>query len=129
MAEQLIQLDLAEHRAQRRLRQLRGLVNIVGYLDGRVVGVDHIERNHSVHLDGDVVAGNHVLSWNLEHVLSQRDANHRLHRPEDKDDAWPVWRWRNATQGEDHTALVLAENLDAVEHVENENGQNDCKRS
>ena len=78
MAEQLIELHLAQHRAQRGLRELRGLVNVVGHLDGGVVGVDHVERDHRVHLEGDVVAGDDVLGRNFEHFLAQGDADHLL---------------------------------------------------
>jgi len=40
MTEQLVELNLAQHRTQRGLRELRGLIDVVDHLDGRVVGVD-----------------------------------------------------------------------------------------
>ena len=129
MAEQLVKLHLAQDCAQRGLRQLRGLVDVVGHLDGRVVGADHIERDHGVHLDGDVVAGDHVLRGNLQHILAQADAHHLLEGAEDKDDAGAVRLGRDAAQGEDDPALVLAQNLDAVENIQDDDGDKDQNRS
>ena len=112
VAEQLVQLDLAQDRTQRGLGKLGGLVDVVGHLDGGGVGVHHVERDHGVHLEGDVVAGDHVLGRNLEHILTQRDAHHLVKGPEDQDDAGPLGGGQGAAQPENHPALVLAENLD-----------------
>jgi len=38
VGQQLVEIDLAEHRAQRGLRELRGLVDVVGDLDDRLDG-------------------------------------------------------------------------------------------
>jgi hypothetical protein len=132
MAEQLVQLHLAQHRAQRGLRKLRGLVDVVGHLDGGVVGVDHVERDHGVHLEGDVVAGDHVLRGNLQHLLAQRDAHHLVEGPEDQMMPGPFGRRAGRGPGEDDAALVLAEDLDGVEQVEDDDGdenQNRVKKS
>src|SRR5208337_4043724 len=125
MAQHLVQLYLAQHGAQRGLGKLRGLVDVVGDLDGGVVGIHHVQRYHRVHLQGDVVAGDDVLGRNLEHLLAQREAHHLVDGPENQDDARPLWRSQNAAQTENHSALILLQDLDGVEQVEDNDGDYD----
>ena len=62
LGQHLVQLVLAEHRAQRRLRELAGGHQEVLHLDDRLLRVDDAEVDHRVHLHRDVVAGDHVLA-------------------------------------------------------------------
>ena len=86
------------------------------------LGFDHVQRHHRIHLDGHVVAGDHVLRRNFQHLLPQRDAHHLVDRPENENDAGALGRSQNAAQPEDDAALVLAQNLDGVQQVENDDG-------
>jgi hypothetical protein len=66
LGQHLVQLVLAEHRSQRRLGQLAGGERVVlDPVDG-LLGLDHPEVDHGVHLDRDVVARDDVLG---RHVL------------------------------------------------------------
>ncbi len=60
--QHLVHFVLAQHRAQRGLRQLAGGVVVILDLNDGPLRVDHPEVDHRVHLDRDVVAGNHVLA-------------------------------------------------------------------
>ena len=82
--EQLVQLGLAEHRAQRGLRELAGGVEVVLHLHHRALRVDDAEVDHRVDLDRDVVAGDHVLRRHVEHHGAQGDPHHPVERPEDE---------------------------------------------
>ena len=62
LGQHLVELVLAEHRAQRGLRQLAGRLQIVLDLDDRPLRVDHAEVEHGVDLHRDVVARDHVLA-------------------------------------------------------------------
>src|SRR5579863_8876067 len=50
--------------------------------DRSVVWIDDVERDHSVHLDGDVVARDDVLGRHLKDFLTERDAHHLVERAE-----------------------------------------------
>ncbi len=69
-----------------------------------------------------VVARDHVLRRNFQHLLPQRDPNHLVERPENKNDTRPLGRRQRASQPEDHSALILAQNLDGIQQIKN----NDC---
>src|ERR1700683_2915121 len=61
LAEQLIELDFAEHAAQGGLGQLRSGVEIIGDLNDRFGRIDNAEINHRVYLDRHIVSGHNVL--------------------------------------------------------------------
>ena len=56
---------LTENRAQRRLRQHVGRRQILFDLDDGFLGIDHVEIEHGVDLDGHVVARDEVLARHL----------------------------------------------------------------
>ena len=87
LGEQLVELVLAEHRAQRGLRELAGRLEEVLDLDDRVLRVDDAEVDHRVHLHRDVVARDHVLRRHVEHDGAQVDAHHLLDARDDDDRA------------------------------------------
>ena len=115
MAEQRVQFHLAQYRPQSRLRKLRSLVNVVGHLDRRVIRIHYVERHYRVHFDGHVVAGDHVLRRNLQHLLAKRNAHHLVKRPENKNDARSLRRSQHSAQAEDDPALILSKNLDGIQ--------------
>ena len=77
----------AEHRAQRGLGELRGLVDVVRDFDHGSIGIKHAQGDDGVDLDGDVVAGDDVLRRNFEHLLPEGDANHGIEGREDEDES------------------------------------------
>src|SRR6185437_507095 len=128
VAEQLIQFHFAKHAAQRGLRELRRLVDVVLHLDGGKIGLDDVERNHSIDLEGDVVARNHVLRRHFKHFLAQGNAYHLIERTKNENDAWSLRRRERTAKPEDHCALVVAQNLDGVQQIQNDNGDEDQGR-
>ena len=61
LGQHLVEIVLAEHRAQRRLRELARRLHEVLHLDGRVLRIDDPEIDHRVDLHRDVVTRDHVL--------------------------------------------------------------------
>ncbi len=74
-------------RAQRGLRELRSLVEVVGDLDHGVVRINDAQEDNCVYLQGDVVAGDDVLRWYLECFLAQRNPYHAVDWPKHQDDS------------------------------------------
>ena len=82
LREQVVELQLAQCAAQGGLRQLRGRVEEVLYLDYGALGVDDAEIDHRAHLEAHVVAGDDVLrrdvarhgaQVHLHHAIDARD--------------------------------------------------------
>src|ERR1035441_1399293 len=126
--ENLVQFDFAEDGAESRLGELRGLVDVVGDLNDGLDWIDDAQRNDGVDLEGDVVAGNDVLRRDFHGLLAKADADDGVDRAEDEDDAGTRGIVANATETEDHGALVLFEDLDGVEEVEQDDGSSDKER-
>ena len=57
--------DLAHHRAQSRLRQLRSRQKIVLNLDHRAVRVDNAKINHGINSNRDIIFCNYLLLRNI----------------------------------------------------------------
>ena len=70
----------------------RGLVDVVGDLDDGLDGVDDAEGDDGVDLEGDVVAGDDVLGWDLHGLLTEGDADDLVERAEDEDDTGTLGR-------------------------------------
>ena len=78
LGEQVVELRLAEHAAQRRLRELRGGVEVVLDLDDRAWrGSIDAEVDDRVDLHRDVVARDDVLRRHVVHHRAQAHAHHR----------------------------------------------------
>ena len=67
LGEQPVELDLTQHRSQRRLGELAGGVVVVLDLGDRFARAHDPEVDHRVDLDGDVVAGDDVLRRDIVH--------------------------------------------------------------
>ena len=122
MGEQFVEIDFAEDGAQRGLRELRGLVDVVGDLDDRLDGIDHAHDDDGVDLQCDVVACDDVLRGDLHRLLAQADADNLVDGAEDQDDAGAGGVVTDAAQAEDDGAFVLLEDLDGVEDVKQDDG-------
>ncbi len=111
VAQQIVQVGLAEGAAQRGLRDLRRRLDVVRHLRDGVVGVDHAEVDHRVDLDGDVVAGDDLLRRHLMGDGAQVDARHAVDEGNDEEQARALGPL-NAAQAEDDAALVLLDDFD-----------------
>jgi len=124
VGEEFIKVDLAEDRAECRLGELGGLVDVVCDLDDGFGGVDDAQGDNGVHLEGDVVLGDDVLGRDLHGFLTERDADDLVERAEDEDDAGALGG-RDAAEAEDDAPLVFFEDFDGVDDVENDDGDDD----
>ena len=72
-----------------------------------------------------------MTSWcgNFENFLAQGDANHLIERPEDQSDAGAFGNGQCAAKTKDHGAFVFAKDLDGVEEVEHDDGDNNQNRN
>ena len=78
LGQQLIEVGLAEHAAQRRLGDLRRRAEMVDDLDDGVVRVDDAEVDDGVHLDRDVVARDALLARHVHRHRAQVDLHHAV---------------------------------------------------
>ncbi|KQQ87920.1 hypothetical protein ASF77_14420 [Massilia sp. Leaf139] len=92
LGQHVVELVFAEHRAQRRLRQLAGRLHEVRHLDDGALGVDDAEVQHGIHLHRHVVARNHILLRHVEHHRAQVDPHHLLQYWDQDDQARPLHR-------------------------------------
>src|SRR4051812_28578462 len=122
MREQFVELDFAQYRAQRRLRELRGLVQIILHLDHGLCRIDNAQEDHSVHLQRDVIARDYVLRRNFERFLLERDAHDAIDRSENQDEPRSLGFGKDPTEAEDHATLVLRQDLNGIEDVNDEDG-------
>ncbi len=79
LGQHLVEVVLAQHPAQRGLRELAGRRQVIADLDDRALGIDDAEIEDGADLDRDVVAGNHVLRRHFVDHDAQVDAHHLLH--------------------------------------------------
>ena len=97
---------LAEHRAQRGLRQLAGRGHEVLDLDDRSLRIDDAEVEDGIDLDRDIVARDHVLRRHVLHHDPQIDPHHLLHE-RNEDDETGALHPGEATEREDDAALIF----------------------
>src|SRR5258708_3891205 len=107
MGKKLVEFDLTENSTEGRLRELRGLVDVVRDFDDDFDGIDDAKGENGVDFEGDVVAGDDVLRRHLHGFLSEGDTDDLIDRPEDKDDAGTLGVLPDTTETEDNDALVL----------------------
>src|SRR5262245_16708493 len=108
LGEQLVELVLAEHRAQGGLRELARRLEEIRYLDDRLLRIHHAEIDDRVHLHRHVVARDHILARNVQHHGAQVHAHHLLDAGHDDDEARSLDPPEAAEQEHD-AALVLAQ--------------------
>src|SRR4051812_46345201 len=111
LGEQHVEVGLAEHGAQRGLRDLRRRGAVALDLDDRPDRVDDLEVRDRVDLRRDVVAGDEVLRGDVERDRAQVDAHHAVDAGDELDDARPLLA-EQAAEAEDDRALVLAQDAD-----------------
>ncbi len=128
MREEAVEVDLAEDGAEGGLGELRGLVDVVGDLNDGLGGIDDAEHDDGVDLERDIVAGDDVLRRNFHGLLTQRDADDLVYRPEDEDDSGTGGGLLDAAETEDHGTLVLLEDVDGADQIEDDDCYGEEKR-
>src|SRR5216117_3591533 len=116
--EEVVELDLAEDAPERRLRDLRGRVEIVLHRDHRPLRVHDAEVDDRADLERDVVACDHVLGRDVEGDGLEAHFDHPVDERHEQDESRAVPlpagvedRPRAAPEPEDDGPLVLAEDL------------------
>ena len=111
LAQQHVEIGLAQHRAQRRLGDLRGRHEEALDVDDRARGVDHAEVADRVHLGGHVVTRDQVLRRDVERHRAQVHAHHPVDG-RDQQDQPRALHAEQAAEPEHDGALVLAQDPD-----------------
>ena len=111
MRQQLVQLHLAQHAAQRGQCKLLRLVLVVGHLHHGQPRVDDAQEDHRVHLQRNVVPRDHILRRHVEGDLPQIHPHHAVQRRKHQNDARALGLGQQAAQPEDDAALILAESI------------------
>src|SRR5713226_7794195 len=116
----MVQVRLAENAAQRRLSDQRGRAYKIDGFDDGFARVHDPEVDDRIHLDGDVVTGDGLLSWNFQRDNAQVDLAHGFDEGDEEEQARSASRDRTA-KAEDHAAFVLLHDLDrgADDHKKN----------
>ena len=109
LGQQLVQLVLAQNGPQGGLCQLRCGLHVVFDLNHGQLRVHHTGIHHGIHLDRDVVPGDHVLLGHVHHHGAQVHPHHLLNARNQDDQARPL-DLPEAPQLKHHAALVLAQN-------------------
>src|ERR1039457_6369729 len=125
LAQQFVQLHFAQHAAQRGLRQLRGGIEEIRNLHHRQARFHHAEINHRIHLDGHVIARDHVLRGHLQGIDAQRHPHHPVDGREHQDDARTLGLRQQAAETENDAAFVFPQNLDGTDQVQYDDHHND----
>ena len=89
LGEELVEHVLAEHRAQSRLRDLRGRDHVVLDLNDRVVRLDDPEVGDRIHTDRDVVLRDHLLRRDVERHRAQVDLDHPVDDRDQEEEPGP----------------------------------------
>ena len=103
---------LAEHRAQRRLRDLRGRDHEVLDLHDRVLRLDDPEVRDGVHPHRHVVLRDHLLRRDVQRDRAQVDLDHPVDDRDQQEEARALRLGQQPAEPEDDAALVLARDLD-----------------
>src|SRR2546426_5014544 len=116
--EEVVELDLAEHAPERRLRGRRAAVEIVLYGDHRPLRVHDAEVDDRADLERDVIARDHVLGRDVEGHRLEAHPDHLVDERHEQDEPRAVAlaagvedRPRAAAEPEDDGPLVLAKDL------------------
>jgi len=75
------------------------------------------------------MAGDHILRRDFEHVLAERDADDLVEGTEDQYDTWTLGYGQGAAQPKDHATFVFTQDLDGIQKIKNNNGDEHQNRS
>src|SRR5688572_3508766 len=119
LRQQVVELALPQHAAQRRLRHHRRGVQVVFDLDDGSFLIYDAKIDDGVDLDGDVVLRNDVLRRDIHGDGPQTDADQLVDERDDNDDAWTIPAHEPAGQTaptEDDGPFVLSQHVKAHQH-------------
>src|SRR4029453_6642784 len=122
LGQHRVEVVFAQHPAQRRLRELARRYKIIVNLNNRPLGVHDAKIDDGIHLDRDVIAGNHVLSWHFIDDNPKIDPHHLLHKRHKQEKSRPL-RAGVAPQREYDPAFVLTQ--DAHRQIQDDHNE-DC---
>ncbi len=131
LRQQLVELVLAEHRAQRRLCDLERRGHEVLDLHDRVLRLDDPEVGDRVHARRHVVLRDHFLRRDVQRDRAQVDLDHPVDDRDQQEEPRPLRRRQQAAEPEDDAALVLARDLDRAQREdhdeEDDDREDDCR--
>ncbi len=107
LAQNVIELDLGQHRPQGCLRNLRCSEEVILNLDDGLDRFEHLEVDDRVDSNGHVVARDDVLWRHVESHYLKIDLHHPIHDGNEEEQSGPFGPLEHSSQPEDHTTLVL----------------------
>src|SRR5690606_29316212 len=122
LGQHLVQVVLAEHRAQRGLGELAGGFVVALDVDDRFLRIDHAEIHHRVDLHRHVVARDQVLRRDVHDDGAHVHPLHGLQHRDQEDQARPL-DLPEPAELEHHRALVFAQDLDGTEDRQRDRDQ------
>ena len=123
LGEQLVERVLAEHRAQRRLGDLRRRDEVVLDLRDRGLRIDDAEVRHRGHPHGHVVLRDDLLRRDRQRDGAQVGLDHPVDERHEQDEARALRSREQAAEAEDDAALVLPQHADR--RGDDEHGEDD----
>ena len=108
LREQFVEHVLAEHRAQRRLRDLRGRGHVVLDLDDRRLRLHDPEVRDGVHTHGDVVLRDHLLRRDVQRHGTEVDLDHPVDDRDQQEEPGALRLRQQPAEPEHDRTLVLA---------------------
>ena len=112
MREQVVELVAADDRPQARHGDaLAGEAEVV-HAEHGLDRVDHLEVDHGVDLDGDVVLGDHRLRRDVHHLDPQRHLDQPVDDREPEDHPGSLGLGPDVAEAEEHRPLVLGHHPD-----------------
>src|SRR5215218_11337890 len=85
-------------------------------LDYALVGIDDAEVDYGVDAGRDVVTGNDVLGRDVHGYGPQVYLDHPVDQGKEDEESWTLGTSLDPTEAEDHTPLILLDDLDGAEY-------------
>src|SRR2546428_502846 len=114
LRKQVIEFDLAQDRPQCRLCQLLDLIAKILKLHDGLLRVHDAVENDGVHFHRNVVPRDDVLRRHIPGYDTERNLHDLVNGPEDQDDARSFVLTQDPPQAEDHRALILPQDVQAL---------------
>ncbi len=121
VGQQFVQFGLTQDASQRGQRDLRRRLGVVLDLDDCLLRVDYLEVDHSVHVHGHVVAGDHLLRFEDQGLDPQVHLDHAV--DPGHDEVQPrLADAGQAAEAQHHPPLPLLHDLDRRPHDDQQEG-------
>jgi hypothetical protein len=116
VCKELIEILLTQDAPQGSLGDLAGCKNVVLDLDYALVGVCNPEVDYGVDPGRDIVAGYDVLGRDVHGHGPQVYLDHPVDQGIEDEEPWSLGPSLDPAEAEDHTPLVLLDDLDGAEY-------------